>query len=1304
VGVANADVAWIDVLPSARQFLPKLTEAVQPAARTAGEQAGRQFGSSFGQTSTSAVEKASSQMSAALRKVQDATGQVQVAEAKLQALRDRNVQDAGRLAAAEEAVARARRGETAANEGLSTATRRVAEAQQQHATAASSSGQAMEQSEKKAGLLSRTFGSLQGAVVAGFAAFGAAGTAIGFVKDTIGAASDLNETVNKATVIFGSNMTVVDQWSRSAARNLGLSRAAALDTAAGFGNMYTQLGFSADAAAQMSIKTVQMAADLGSFNNLPTADVADMISGAFRGEYDSLQQLIPNISAARVEQEAMTETGKTNADSLTAQEKAAAVLAIVQRDGAAAMGDFQRTSGGLANQQKILSATWDDMKARLGQLLLGPMTGVTTWITTSALPWLAELGNTASQVFGILFNGNFTSGGWLSADSPLVDTLFNLRDALKQFWAFLTGSVFPALQAFGGFIIQSRDWLGPLVGIVVAVVGALKLWTAVQLLLNLAMDANPIGILITAVKFLVVGFGIAWASSETFRNIVTAALHAVADAASWMWNNVLKPTWDALVIAYNAVAAAIQWAWQNVIKPSWDAVSTAAQWLWNNVLHPIFTAISAGWQAMVTAIEWYWNNILMPVWNFIQTAATVMFRILTVLVFAPIALAWEAMTTAIGWAWDNVLKPTWDAVSTAAQWLWNNILSPVFAAIGAGWSALLTGVQWAWENVLKPVWDAVSTAASWLWNNILKPIFDAIGAGWSALMTGIRWAYDNIIAPMWGIFSDAVNALKTVFDVVVEGIDKVWNTIMDIVATPINFVIEIVFNRGLFTAWNWIVDHLGLPSDWKAPHWSQLDHGMQFAQGGPVRGHSPSKTADNIPARLTAGEYVQPVDSTRFYGVDAMEAIRQRRATVMYAAGGQVAEVPGFADGGMTWNALWETVHTQPAFKDAVLTSAYRAGANDYHGKGQAIDVSFGGNPQSRLIPLAAWIAQNFPNSTELIHNPNGSIKNGKQVPPSFWGLATWLAHMNHVHWAMTPEALAGAGGPGTQQLGFIGFLGDVWNVATDVLGTLQKVITEPVKQLKALGDNTFVQMVAGAPGKMLSGMWDAAKGAIEAFFAALVSDATPAGGDILVPERTGSVVDAVKAVFATMSWGSGSEWAATDWIVNKESGWNPNAQNPTSTASGLFQHIDSTWRANRPASAAGKPHMKNATATEQGQAGMKYITRAYGDPLAAKSFWVAHNYYGDGGMVDVFDRGGVWRHGHVGVNLSGDDERVLTAPQDDYFQRFVRQLEHGEWGGGKRMLAEKIEVHGRDADDIIGRLWNKMRVADRGGVYTFAS
>ena len=49
-----------------------------------------------------------------------------------------------------------------------------------------------------------------------------------------------------------------------------------------------------------------------------------------------------------------------------------------------------------------------------------------------------------------------------------------------------------------------------------------------------------------------------------------------------------------------------------------------------------------------------------------------------------------------------------------------------------------------------------------------------------------------------------------------------------------------------------------------------------MAAGGKVMGVSPTATADNIPAMLTAGEYVQPVDVVKHYGVQAMEALRKR--------------------------------------------------------------------------------------------------------------------------------------------------------------------------------------------------------------------------------------------------------------------------------------------------------------------------------------------------------------------------------------------------------------------------------------------
>lgn len=219
----------------------------------------------------------------------------------------------------------------------------------------------------------------------------AAGAVVKFGIDAIGKASDLNETISKSETIFGDHFDTMDKWAKGAADAAGLSRGAALDIASSFGDMFSQIGFAGKEAANMSRDVVQLSADLGSFNNLPTAEVADMMSAAFRGEYDSLQRLIPNINATRVETEALERTGKKSADALTAQEKAAATLAIVHRDGKKAAGDFEKTSDSLANQQKILSARFENVQASIGQKLLPVAVDLMTWANDKFIPGFSKV-------------------------------------------------------------------------------------------------------------------------------------------------------------------------------------------------------------------------------------------------------------------------------------------------------------------------------------------------------------------------------------------------------------------------------------------------------------------------------------------------------------------------------------------------------------------------------------------------------------------------------------------------------------------------------------------------------------------------------------------------------------------------------------------------------------------------------------------------------------------------------------------------------------------------------------------------
>lgn len=82
-------------------------------------------------------------------------------------------------------------------------------------------------------------------------------------------------------------------------------------------------------------------------------------------------------------------------------------------------------------------------------------------------------------------------------------------------------------------------------------------------------------------------------------------------------------------------------------------------------------------------------------------------------------------------------------------------------------------------------------------------------------------------------------------------------------------------------------------------------------------------------------------------------------------------------------------------------------------------------------------------------------------------------------------------------------------------------------------------------------------------------------------------------------------DWELVDWLVSRESSWNPSAQNPRSTAFGLKQFLDGTWAGVgcTKAEAIGNP-------VYQLNCGQKYVMARYGSWQAANAFWRAHKWY----------------------------------------------------------------------------------------------
>lgn len=137
----------------------------------------------------------------------------------------------------------------------------------------------------------------------------------------------------------------------------------------------------------------------------------------------------------------------------------------------------------------------------------------------------------------------------------------------------------------------------------------------------------------------------------------------------------------------------------------------------------------------------------------------------------------------------------------------------------------------------------------------------------------------------------------------------------------------------------------------------------------------------------------------------------------------------------------------------------------------------------------------------------------------------------------------------------------------------------------------------------------------------------------------SGSVKSKVRDVFADRGW-TGQQWTDADWIIGKESSWDPLARNPSSGAFGLFQFLGATKDKYLPD--------ENPDPTIQGRAGASYMRDRYNDPAGARRFWRANNWYDQGGLANGI--------GFMQKNTL-KPERVLSPAMTPVFDRFIDLL-----------------------------------------------
>ena len=219
---------------------------------------------------------------------------------------------------------------------------------------------------------------------------------------------------------------------------------------------------------------------------------------------------------------------------------------------------------------------------------------------------------------------------------------------------------------------------------------ATKAAAAAQWLLNAALTANPIGLVVVAIAALVAGIVLLWQKNETFRTAVIAAWTAIKTAAVavWDWLKAAFEKWGkGILVAITGPVGLLV----TTVAGHWSTIKDSASKAWGLIQ----SAASAAWGAIRTVIAKLWGLIVDA------------FRLSPVGI---VAAHWAQIREGVSSAWGTI--------TSKVKGLWNGIIdffrSTTSAFTGIG-SAIVSGIRQGISNA----WGAFE---SWFKGMIGSPV------------------------------------------------------------------------------------------------------------------------------------------------------------------------------------------------------------------------------------------------------------------------------------------------------------------------------------------------------------------------------------------------------------------------------------------------------------------------------------------------------------------------------------------------------------------------------------------------------
>jgi hypothetical protein len=316
----------------------------------------------------------------------------------------------------------------------------------------------------------------------------AAGTAL--LGKAVMSASQFEAEFEGVNQVFKEAAGSVQAFADQAAKSAGLSATEALQASKTFGLFATGAGLGVQEAAKFSTTMVQLAGDLGSFNDVPTADALAAIQSGLMGQSEPLRRFGVFLDAARLRQEALNMGIYNGTGPLTTQQKMMASYSAILAQTTVQQGDFVAYGDTLGNQLKTISGDFQNLTKDIGQMLIP--------VITEAMPQIKEM----ALVIGEQLKKAIGSIDWKATIQAVID-----------FTSFLVANAETIAKVVAAiFILNTAFKLMAVASGIAKVAIALQTWVTAQLATGMTIATVATNILSAAMRlipFVAIATGIA---------------------------------------------------------------------------------------------------------------------------------------------------------------------------------------------------------------------------------------------------------------------------------------------------------------------------------------------------------------------------------------------------------------------------------------------------------------------------------------------------------------------------------------------------------------------------------------------------------------------------------------------------------------------------------------------------------------------------------------------------------------------------------------------------------------------------